>query len=185
MGQLQAFQFTFCTERLVSAWDLQDLFRRFGADLLRRASKKVQSSDIAADIIQDTFVRLMTSSPSAELVENQKGYLYRVVDNLAIDYLRRRSLQSNRFVSLDVAQNMPDSLPDAETVLAYRQAIRTLADAIDELPPRCRKVFLLNRFDGLNYREIADQLRISTSMVEKHMMKAIGHCRNRLDGLID
>ncbi len=169
----------------MSAWDLQDLFLRFGADLLRRASKKVQSTDIAADIIQDTFVRLMTSSPSAELIENQKGYLYRIADNLVIDHLRRRSLQSNRFVSLDVAQNRPDDLPDAEAVLAYRQAVQTLADAINELPPRCRKVFLLNRFDGLNYREIAGRLRISTSMVEKHMMKAIGHCRNRLDGLID
>lgn len=169
----------------MSAWDLQDLFRRFGADLLRRASKRVQSSDIAADIIQDTFLRLMTSAPSAEIIENQKGYLYRVADNLAIDYLRRRSVQSNRFVSLDVVQNMPDDLPDAETVLAYRRAIQTLAEAIDELPPRCRQVFLLNRFDGLNYREIADRLRISTSMVEKHIMKAIGHCRNRMDGLID
>jgi RNA polymerase sigma-70 factor (ECF subfamily) len=94
-------------------------------------------------------------------------------------------VQSNRSVSLDVVQNRPDDLPDAEAVLAYRQAVQTLADAINELPPRCRKVFLLNRFDGLNYREIAGRLRISTSMVEKHMMKAIGHCRNRLDGLID
>src|SRR5690606_35154188 len=116
---------------------------------------------------------------------NQKGYLYRVADNLAIDYLRRRSVQSNRFVSLDVVQNMPDDLPDAETVLAYRRAIQTLAEAIDELPSRCRPVFLLHRFDGLNYREIAERLRISTSMVEKHIMKAMGHCRNRMDGLID
>ncbi len=168
----------------MSAWDLQDLFRRFGADLLRRASKRVESPDVAADIIQDAFLRLL-NSPPVEIVENKRGYLYRIADNLAIDHLRSRTLRRNRFVSLDVVQNMPADPPDAETTLTYKRAAEHLARAIEELPPRCRQVFLLNRFDGLTYREIAQTLAISTSMVEKHMMKAIAHCRDRLDGLTD
>jgi RNA polymerase sigma factor (sigma-70 family) len=168
----------------VSVWDFQDLFRRCGADLLRRATRRVGSADAAADIVQDVFLRLL-NAPPVDLIENKSGYLFRIADNLAIDYLRRGRVQARRFVSLDVVQNMPVEAPDAETSLLFRRAVARLAEAIDELPPRCRRVFLLHKFDGLTYREIAEKLGISSSMVEKHMMKAIAHCRDRLDGLHD
>ncbi|MEX2453900.1 MAG: sigma-70 family RNA polymerase sigma factor [Rhodospirillaceae bacterium] len=70
---------------------------------------------------------------------------------------------------------------DAEAVAAGRERLAILSHAVDELPPRCREVFLLSRLDGLSNGEIAQRLGISRNMVEKHIIKAMVHCRRRLD----
>jgi len=66
-----------------------------------------------------------------------------------------------------------------------RYRLRILAAAVDDLPPRCREVFLMSRLDGLGNGEIAGRLGISRNMVEKHIIKAMMHCRRRLDTLKD
>jgi RNA polymerase sigma-70 factor (ECF subfamily) len=64
-----------------------------------------------------------------------------------------------------------------ERVLQGRQAVTALRTALEELPQRTRAIFLLHRFEGLKYKEIARRLGISSSSVEKHMMAAIKHVR--------
>jgi RNA polymerase sigma factor (sigma-70 family) len=72
-----------------------------------------------------------------------------------------------------------DGLAVPERQLIARQELRRLALAIDELPPRCREVFLLSRFESMANGEIAIRLGISRNMVEKHLIKALLHCRAR------
>jgi RNA polymerase sigma-70 factor (ECF subfamily) len=55
-----------------------------------------------------------------------------------------------------------------------------LHQTIDELPQSCRDAFILHKLRGLSYREIAQLLDISESAVEKHIIKGLKHCRNRL-----
>ena len=62
-----------------------------------------------------------------------------------------------------------------------RERLAILIDAVNDLPPRCREVFLLSRFDALTNGQIADRLGITRNMVEKHIIKAMVHCRRRLD----
>ena len=78
---------------------------------------------------------------------------------------------------------MPCPRPDAEAVAAARERICILIEAVNELPPRCREVFLLSRFDDLSNGQIAERLGISRNMVEKHVIKAMVHCRRRLDAI--
>lgn len=67
-----------------------------------------------------------------------------------------------------------------DAALERRERLRLLAHAIAELPPRRREVFLLHKIDGLSHSQVAERLGISRSKVEKHVMKALAHCRDRL-----
>ena len=60
-----------------------------------------------------------------------------------------------------------------ETIVSARQDLDVILAAVDELPPKCREVFLMQRNEGLAYAEIASRLGISESMVQKHMSKAL------------
>jgi RNA polymerase sigma-70 factor (ECF subfamily) len=70
---------------------------------------------------------------------------------------------------------------DQERTIAARQQVRMLYRAILELPPKCRQVFLLHKFKERSHAQIAAHLGISKSMVEKHIIKAMTHCRQRLE----
>jgi len=84
----------------------------------------------------------------------------------------RRAKRSN-VVAADVdLHNVIDPTPTADDVLAGQQRLRRLELGMRRLPPRSREVFLLHRSEGLSYLQIASQLHISVSMVEKHIARA-------------
>ncbi|MNL68404.1 putative RNA polymerase sigma factor FecI [compost metagenome] len=72
-----------------------------------------------------------------------------------------------------------------DRVIDYRQRLAALERVIADLPSRQREVFLMHKFDGLSHSEIAAELGITRSAVEKLIMKALAACRDRLDGLLD
>ena len=100
--------------------------------------------------------------------------------NLLLDRLRADGRRDKRFVASELGEDRDSGEPSAEDVLAQRQRVRLLAEVIDELPPRQREVFLMHKFDGLSHAEIAEKLGISRSMVEKHVMRALAFCRDRV-----
>ena len=79
-----------------------------------------------------------------------------------------------------VPEDVPDGVPFPDTVIDYQQRLAILRNAVDELPPRCREVFMLHKFKGLSHAEIASCLSISRNMVEKHSIRGLAHCRDRL-----
>jgi RNA polymerase sigma-70 factor (ECF subfamily) len=80
---------------------------------------------------------------------------------------------------------MPEiELPSLEQEAADQQKLAILRGVIDELPPRCRQVFALHNIHGMSYSEIAKDLGISESGVEKHIMKGLQHCRKRMKNLL-
>ena len=77
-------------------------------------------------------------------------------------------------------KHIKDCVETPERVLLAKQQVAKLKDALAELPERVRFVFLLHRYEGMKYREIAQHLGISVSSVEKYMMQAIKHVAKRL-----
>jgi RNA polymerase sigma-70 factor (ECF subfamily) len=152
-------------------------------ELLRHLSRRLGRDVDADDVLQDTFLRLQ-SIPVETDIKNPRSYLFRMADNLATDHIRgRQSLE--RYFS---PQEFPDSVDDKsspERIVDYRQRLGRLEQAISELPPRQRQVFLRHKFDGLSHAEIASELRITKSAVEKLVMKALAHLRDQLGDLID
>lgn len=153
------------------------------SDLLRHLTRRLGRENDAADVMQDTFLKLQ-SIPADLDIRNERSYLFRIADNLATDHLRRQQKIGQRFASMEDFDS-PDKAPLADQVVDYRQRLARLEDAIAELPDRQRQVFLMHKYDGLSHSEIAMELRISRSAVEKLIMKALAHCRNRLGNLID
>lgn len=134
---------------------------------------------IAADIVQDIWLRVATAQPR-EPVRNPRAYLYRVAGNLAIDRLRQEQARGRHVVTGDLPEAVASPAPGAERVVAAREEISILRAAVDGLPDKCRTVFLLYRGHGLSMRQIAARLGITEKTVEKHIAKAMLHCRNRL-----
>jgi len=143
------------------------LTRRFGA------------AGTANDTLHDIYLRLQRLQTVPEL-DNPRAYLFRVANNVALDRLRTARRDERRLVSGDVAAEQPSPAPAADAAMEQRERLRLLAQAIAGLPPRCREAFLLHKIDGLSHSEVAERLGISRSMVEKHVMKALAHCRDRL-----
>ena len=141
--------------------------------------RKVRCPALAADILQDTYVRLASRGLS-EAVRNPRALLYRVAGNLAIDQLRLQETRARYVTSMPLSENLPDSRPSAETEIDAKQRLALLMEAVDELPPRCRQVFVLRKFEDFDQSEIAATLGISRNMVEKHLRKALLHCAMKL-----
>lgn len=159
------------------------LFRQHNSGLLRFLVRRLGCRESAADAAQEVYLRLLRFAGSGP-ISHETSYLYAAAANVAADLARARRAEERR-----TAGDLPDCLPDpagtAETVrpddaAAARQRVRLMQAVVDELPPRCREVFLLNKVDGLSHGEIANRLGISRNMVEKHIIKALLHCRQRL-----
>jgi len=149
------------------------------AALVQFLLRRVGSPAVAEDLAQDTWLRLATGAVPATVASPQ-GYVFRVAGNLALDRLRQDRSRSRVMAAHPPDDGVADVAPGAERGLAARQRLAMLMAAVEELPPRCREVFVLRRFEDLTQDEIARRLGISRNMVEKHLRRALEHCSRRL-----
>ncbi len=164
---------------------LADLVARHSAALEKYLARKLDNPDDAAEIAQEAFLRLHRLEQPASL-DNARAFLYQVATNLALDHLRRRQLHFrflNQEQSTGGLANPDEGRTDGvspEQIVAARQRLEAIERALDELPFKARQAFLLHRRSGMSYSEIAEQLGVSVSSVEKYILQALKHCRARL-----
>ncbi|MHC2018011.1 RNA polymerase sigma factor [Methylobacterium sp. CM6247] len=156
------------------------LHRSQGAKLQRFLLRLLGNSADAADAHQETYLRMLAAL-SRTSVENPSAFLFQVANNVALRMRNRQRLEGTLFHSVSDAEmsEIVDAYALPERQVMARQELRRLAADIDALPPRCREVFLLVRIDGHSNGEVATRLGISRNMVEKHLIKALLHCRSR------
>jgi len=139
--------------------------------------RRVTTPEGAADLTQEVFTRILERGDKIEEIRHPRGYLFRSAKNLAAELWRA---PNQEFV--EAIEDWEHGLSDSpEDILHHRQTLSALLTAIENLPPRCREVFLLHRFEGMSYPEIATQLGIGISAVEKQMMRAMKACRNAFE----
>ncbi len=142
-------------------------------------ARRTGSVGTAADVVQETWLRAALAEPATP-VGNPRAYLYRMASHIAIDHLRRDAGRTTSLDDLPGLDSLADPRPSPEEAAISRQELALLALAVQELPSKCRVVFLLYRGRGLSMRQIAEALGISEKTVEKHIAKAMLHCRRRL-----
>jgi RNA polymerase sigma factor (sigma-70 family) len=141
--------------------------------------RRVNCPALAADIVQEVYVRLAGGSAPG-IVRNPRAFLYRVAGNLAIDHLRQNRARARYIIPSPPSEDVQSPEPSADMVVQSREEIAILQRTVLELPEKCREAFLLYKGHGLSMKAVAEILHLSPKTVEKHIAKAMVHCRLRL-----
>lgn len=160
-----------------SDWDddetLERLYRRhapwLGAMLRRRFGRGIEAE--TEDLVQETYARL--APRDAANFERPRALLMRVAVNLAKDLMRRRAVRGRHAEEVQ-------SAPAREVALSNPLDDLFLKETILSIPKAYRDVFVLSRFDGLTYEEIATRCGLSVKSVEWRLSKAVSHCLKRI-----
>lgn len=158
---------------------IERLFCSYRTELVGYLRRKYRrESACAEDIAQDAFLRLQRLE-SLKDIENPRAHLYKTASNLAIDHQRREQSRNKYIEIVEQESDMEQSSSHSPQrhVQGERQ-VEALQQAINQLPDNCRRAFLLHRIHGHSYSEIALELGVSVSSVEKYIVKALLACRS-------
>ncbi len=158
---------------------LADMLRLHHRELVRFATRLVGTRENGEEIAQDAYMRIAGRATQASAIEYPKAYLFMAARNAAIDFTARQRTEWSYRVDMDDLTGLP-SRDDLLATIEQRQRLARLSIALNELPAACRATFIMNKIEGYGHREIAKKLGISMSMVEKHIMRALMHCRDLL-----
>jgi RNA polymerase sigma-70 factor (ECF subfamily) len=146
------------------------LFRKYYGPLYQFAGRFVKDTQAAENIVQDVFVKLWINRKNWHIKSSLKSYLYTAVKNHSLNYLK----QEKRIISAGLDSNYQDNFAvSPEEKLFEKEMFEAIHQAIQELPQQCRQVYLMKRYDGLKYTEIAEILDISVNTVKTQMKRAL------------
>lgn len=155
-------------------------FHEYYGELLAFLTRKLGSRDQALDVTQETYLRVLSKRPARPIL-SPRAFLYKTAMNLSIDIFRKQKKQTHLSLESEDVRPFLTVPSEQEGTLEAKKQVHILCQAISQLPPKCRHVFLLHKFQERTHAEIANQLGISRNMVEKHVMKAMAYCRRRVE----
>lgn len=154
----------------MTSLEFDRFFQKLYLPLGMYALRIVGDADIAEDLVADSFSKVWQKITEGVEFENFKSYIYMTVRNECLNYLRNKKETEN-------IENIPD-ITEESIDTSERDA--KIWKAIDELPPKCREIFLLSKRDGLSNEEIAEELEISIKTVKNQITKAFSRLREAL-----
>ena len=161
----------------------ETLYKSYFSFLCLYAFGMVHDEGLVKEVVNDVFLKIWQKREEIEIKHSIKAYLYRCVHNSCMN-----SLELNKKLREDSMTGITDQLKelsgqDEESIieqLSLPQVEKDIAKSIDQLPPQCKEVFLLSRFEMLTYNEISERLNISVNTVKTHMSRALDSLRNSL-----
>lgn len=156
---------------------IAEIFLACRARIARAVSRIVPPHDIE-DIVQETYVRVCRYNKRSEINEPQ-ALMVSVARNLALDYIKRVGYRRTTHFEADVEIESTLTQHAAGTpydVAASDEDFSHFCDAVRRLPLQCRRVFVLKKVYGYSQQEIARELGLAESTVEKHIASGMHHC---------
>ena len=152
---------------------LHQLYRDHNGWLNGWLRARLGNSSDAADLAQDTFVRVLMAR-NAEAIREPRTYLSAIARALLIDKFRRRAVEQAYLETLALRPDAVDISP--ETRLQILETLAAVDAMLDDLGERTRRIFLAVQLEGLSYVATAQRLGVSVTTVKKHMINAMAHC---------
>jgi len=145
--------------------------------------RKLGCSETAADLTQDTFIRLLAKRQADYNLCEPRAFLTTIARGLVIDLYRRRTLERAWLAHL---AELPDSeVPSPEQQHILLETLVAVDQLLDGLTPKTRAAWLYSRLDGLTHAEIAARLKVSVPRVRQYLAAAARHCYTLRFGLAD
>lgn len=151
------------------------LFHHYNKTLLPFVVKLVSPLHDPAEILQEVFLRLWKHRQKLADVDNPKAYIVRIVSNEAATYMQKLARQ-NRLMEKALQQRGQEPLTP-EQHIALKETARLVTDAVEQLTPACRQVYVLSREEQLSLPQIAEKLQLSESTVKNQLVKALKDIR--------
>lgn len=154
------------------------LINRFSDILGAYIFKLTHSKEVTEEIVQDVFLKIWNTRDTLPNVSNFHAWLYIVSKNQAISVLRKAIRER---AGKELITHNPD---DQEDNSWENEKLSAIEKAIAQLPPQQKKVFMLSRYEGLSYKEIAAQMHISTETVKKYLQIATQSIISEVSGVV-
>ena len=152
------------------------LYRDYYAAMVVYALKFLKVKEEAEDAVQDVFLSLWEAEKPFDSIDNLRSFLYTSVKNRCLNILRERSVRRKYEEHIiDFYKEMENEEPIEQT---YAEVLGEVYRLIDELPPRCREIFLLH-MDGRKNEEIAQALDIAVNTVKAQKAKAVSFLKEQ------
>ena len=153
------------------------LYRDYYAAMVVYALKFLKVKEEAEDAVQDVFLSLWEAEKPFDSIDNLRSFLYTSVKNRCLNILRERSVRRKYEEHIiDFYKEMENEEPIEQT---YAEVLGEVYRLIDELPPRCREIFLLH-MDGRKNEEIAQALDIAVNTVKVQKAKAVSFLKEQM-----
>ncbi|KQZ87906.1 MULTISPECIES: sigma-70 family RNA polymerase sigma factor [unclassified Pseudomonas] len=153
---------------------LHDLYRDHRGWLEGWLRRRMGNACDAADLSQDTFLRLLASSQRIADLHEPRAYLLTVGKRLLSNFYKRRSLEQAYLNALALLPE--DCVPSPEQRWLLLETLQALDELLDGLPRPVRRAFLWSQLEGLSYQHIAERLKVSQRTIKRYMAQAYEHC---------
>lgn len=140
--------------------------------------KKLGCPHEAADLVQDTFTRILASRDALFNMQEPRAYLTTTAKHLLLNQARRKAIEEAYLAGLTALGE--DHAPSAEQVTAAIEALEQISLVLQGLAHKPREAFLMRYLDGMSHADIATSLDVSTKMVQKYLVSALVHCHAAL-----
>lgn len=151
--------------------DIAGLYRLFRSPLLQFFRGKLPKDEDPEDNVQAVFGRLMEIKDRPH-IDISRWLIFKIANNLVADRFRWRDRHKATPMEDVSDKHLEAHTPLQDRIFEGKERLLEFKDRLEELPPRCKQVFVLHRVFGFSHKEVAAQLGISVSTVEKHMIKA-------------
>lgn len=179
---VQPDKFSFTDEALIEmlrldhGWALKEIFNKYHVQLFSLAQGVLRDEASAKDIVQEIFIDLWNRRHNSD-IRVLSHYLTRAVRFQVLKNIRD---SKNRDRHIEVLENI-QFVNQTEEGINADELESSLTEAVDQLPPRCKEVFVLSRYENLTHKEISSRLKISPKTIEVQITKALAHLRSFID----
>lgn len=157
------------------------LYERFFPILLIHALHKLQNSQDAKDIVQETFLALYQKKDGIDIQKNFSGYIYQVLKNKILNFISKQNVRANYQEQIEQESVFDVSEQnDVDSYVFENELKKQIEEGIDLLPEKMRQVFEMSRFEQLSHKEIANQLNISDKTVKRQIVNALKIIRSKI-----